>query len=182
MALPFWLRPFIPLLFLAVPWGAACGIHMTLVGSFEACQTHPGTVRIVMAVLLMPIWWLVIVTPDWASRRLALLTWSHLVFQWLGLAGALPLAGLAARIITRESSEKLLGILFLLLLPVSVYLFGSFWLYIARYFASRDEMLRVTQVWTRFDCWLFDRIVGKKDKMPGNLCARQRNFKCDNEP
>jgi hypothetical protein len=156
-----WWRPLIPFLFLGVPFGAACGLQLAFAGTFSVFQTHPGAVRLGLAVIMMPFWWLLLMGPERAARRLAVLTWSHLVFQWLGLAGALPLAGWIARPFDPTPSEKMLCLLFLALLPFSVYLMSTLWLCSARFVATRDELMGVTQVWTRFDCWLFDKIVGK---------------------
>lgn len=132
---------------------------------FQFLAVHPTIGRMSLALLIMPFWWLLLVRPDWAARRRTLLAWSHIAAQWAGLGLSFPLAGVCARLIDPDPapSEKLVCILILLLLPVSVYLLGSMWLYIARHFATRDEMMQVTQVWTRFDCWLFDKIVGKEE-------------------
>lgn len=159
MGVPFWLWPFIPLIFLGVPWVVGSGLQLFFAQWFEVCRTHSGISRILFAVLAMPFLWLLLVKRDKEARRLTLLTWSHLVAQWIGLAFALPLAALTARVVHSAPPDWLVCVLFLLLLPISVYIAASVWLLLARYIGTASELRDVTQVHTRFDCWLFDMIV-----------------------
>jgi len=155
--MPFWHMPLILLVFFGAPLLVGYGLQMLLAQWFEVFRTHPGAARITLAVVAMPFLWLLFVRSDREAQRLAVLTWSHLVVQWLGLAMALPLAALVGSAVHPNPPEWLVCVLFLLLLPISVYLAGAIWLFVARYIASADELRRVTEVHTRFD----DKIVGK---------------------